>query len=101
AKAAQALIDRLKPIEGELIQVNSKSRGDVLNHPAKLNTKLAYLITTVAMADTAPTASAKEVHKDLSKRLQTQLDQLSETVATEIAFLNQAIQNANLAPVGT
>jgi hypothetical protein len=100
ARAAQALIDRLKPIEGELIQVNARSRGDVLNFPTRLNTKLAYLITAVSAADGAPTASAREVHTDLSKRVEAQLDQLSETIATEVAFLNQAIQNANLAPVG-
>ena len=101
ATAAQALIDRLKPIEAELIQVNFKWRGDVLSYPSRLNAKIAALIGVVASADAAPTASASELHKDLSARLQKQLDQLSEAVATEVAFLNQAIQNANLPPVGT
>ncbi len=100
-KAAAALIDRLKPIEAELIQANAKSRGDTLNFPVKLNGKLAFLMGAVASGDGAPTASAKSVFDDLSQRVQTQLDQLSEALATEVAFLNQSIENARLPPVGT
>ena len=99
-KAATALIDRLKPIESELIQTEAKSRGDTLNFPVRLNGKLAYLIGVAASADARPTASAQEVGQDLSNRVQTQLDQLSEALATEVAFLNQAIENAKLPPVG-
>ena len=99
-KAAQALIERLKPIEAELIQVDIKARGDQLLFPARLTSKLAYLIGVISSSDAAPTVSAREVFDDVSRRLQTQLDQLSEAVATEVAFLNQSIQNANLPPVG-
>ena len=100
ARAAEALIERLKPIEAELIQVNAKARGDQLNFPSRLNAKLAYVMGVIASSDAAPTASARSVFDDLSNRLQTQLDQLSEAMATELAFLNQSIQNANLPPVG-
>ena len=99
-KAARAVVERLKPIEAELIQAQAKSRGDELNFPIRLNGKLAYLKGTIASADDSPTASSRAVFEDLSARLQTQLDQLAEAVATEVAFLNQAIRNANLPPVG-
>jgi len=99
-KAAQALIDRLNPIEEELIQVKAVSRGDTLNFPVKLNGKLAALEGTIASGDGAPTASQRGVFEDLSQRVQTQLDQLSEVLATEVAFLNQSIENANLKPIG-
>lgn len=98
-KAAQAVVDRIKPIEAELIQVEAHSRGDTLNFPVKLNGKLAALQGNVASADAAPTAAAREVFADLSNRVQTQLDQLSEVLATEVAFLNQSIANANVPPV--
>jgi photosystem II stability/assembly factor-like uncharacterized protein len=98
--AALALLDRLKPIEAELIQAEAKSRGDTLNFPVGLNGKLATLLGVIASADSAPTAGARAVAEDLSARVQTQLDQLSEVLATEVAFLNQSIENARLPPVG-
>ncbi|HEX8969406.1 MAG TPA: glycosyl hydrolase [Chloroflexota bacterium] len=98
-QAAQALLERLKPIESELIQVKAKSRGDTLNFPVRLNGKLAALSGLIASADSAPTASARAVFDELSKRVQVQLDQLSEVMATEVAFLNQSIDNARLPAV--
>jgi hypothetical protein len=82
------------------MQVNAKSREDTLNFPVRLNGKLAALKGMVASADGPPTASARAVFDDLSARVQTQLDQLSEALATEVAFLNQSIENAHLSPVG-
>jgi photosystem II stability/assembly factor-like uncharacterized protein len=99
-KAAQALLERIKPVESELIQVNAKTRGDTLNFPVMLNGKLAALEGAIASGDGAPTASARAVFDDLSQRVQTQLDQLAEVLATEVAFLNQSIQNAGLPAVG-
>jgi hypothetical protein len=100
AKAALAVVERLKPIEAELIQVEAKSRGDSLGFPIRLNGKLAALAGLVGSADAAPTASSKQVFDDLSRRVQAQLDQLSETVVTEVGNLNEAIRNANLPTVG-
>jgi hypothetical protein len=98
--AARALIDRLGPIEAELVQVKATSRGDALKFPVRLNGKLAALLGSLSSADAPPTASSQAVIADLSDRVQRQLDQLSETLATEVAFLNQAISNAGLVPVG-
>jgi photosystem II stability/assembly factor-like uncharacterized protein len=99
-QAAQALVERAKPIEEELIQVNAKSRGDSLNFPIKLNGKLSSLSGAIASGDGAPTAASRQVFEDLSRRVQTQLDQVGEVLATEVAFLNQSISNANVPPVG-
>jgi len=99
-KAARALVERLKPIEAELIQVEAKSRGDTLNFPVRLNGKLAALQAVVASADAAPTRSSTAVADELAMRLQRDLDQLSEVLATEVAYLNQSIENARLPPVG-
>ena len=84
----------------ELIQVEVKSRGDVLLYPVRLNGKLGYLAGVVASADAAPTTSSKQVFDDLSKRVQAQLDQLAEAVVTEVGNLNETIRNANLPAVG-
>ncbi|MBV9577569.1 MAG: glycosyl hydrolase [Chloroflexi bacterium] len=99
-RAASAVLERLEPIEAELIQTRAVSRGDTLGMPVKLNGKLASLAALIASGDGAPTAAARGVFSDLSARVQTQLDQLGEVLATEVAFLNQSIDNARLPPVG-
>jgi len=98
-RAAEALLERLTPIEAELIQAKAVSRGDTLGIPVKLNGKLASLAGLIASGDGAPTVASREVFGDLSRRVQVQLDQLGEVLATEVAFLNQSIANAGLPPV--
>jgi len=100
AKAAQAVVDRLNPIEAELIQAKAKSRGDTLNFPVRLNGKLAALSGQIGSGDATPTASQKAVFDDFSQRVQAQLDQLSEAVVTEVGNLNEAIRAARLPAVG-
>jgi photosystem II stability/assembly factor-like uncharacterized protein len=99
-KAAEVLLERLEPIEAELIQTKAVSRGDTLGLPVKLNGKLASLQGLIASGDGAPTTASRGVYQDLSRRVQTQLDQLGEVLATEVAFLNQSIDNARVPPVG-
>ncbi|MGI9146363.1 MAG: WD40/YVTN/BNR-like repeat-containing protein [Chloroflexota bacterium] len=100
AKAARDVVERLKPIEAELMQPEAKSRSDTLGLPIRLNGKLAALSGLIASGDTAPTQSQSAVFGDLSQRVQAQLDQLSEAVVTEVGNLNEAIRAANLPPVG-
>jgi photosystem II stability/assembly factor-like uncharacterized protein len=98
--ASKAVVERLKPIEAELVQVNSISRGDTLNFPVRLNGKLAYLVASVSSGDGAPSQAARAVFADLSRRVDDQLAQLKQAVATEVEALNTAIREANLPPVG-
>jgi len=98
--AATAVVDRLKPIEAELMQVKAVSRGDTLNFPVRLNGKLAVLAGGIASGDGAPTGAQREVFGELSQRVDRQIDLLDEVVATEIDALNNAITAANLPPVG-
>ena len=100
ARAVQEVIERLKPIEEELVQVKWKSTGDALFFPARLNGKLASLAGKVASGDTAPTPAEQAVYDELSARLQAQLDLLSEAIVTEVGNLNEAIRRSELGPVG-
>ena len=68
ANAAQSVIDRLKPIEAELINVEAKSRGDTLNFPVKLNGKLAALAGNISSADAAPRQRHRRLQRPLSPR---------------------------------
>jgi photosystem II stability/assembly factor-like uncharacterized protein len=100
AAAAAAVVDRLQPIEGELIQVKAVSRGDMLNFPVRLNGKLAVLAAGIASGDGAPTQAQREVFGELSGRVDRQMDLLDEVVASEVEALNNAIAAAGLPPVG-
>jgi hypothetical protein len=99
-EAAQNVIDRLKPIEGELIQAEAKSRGDTLNMPVKLNGKLAVLVGVVSSADGPPTRASQQVVEALSEQMESHFEQLRQTVSGAVEALNAAIRDANLPPVG-
>ena len=80
--------ERLKAIEDELIQSKAKTRQDTLNHPAKLNGKLAGLAGVIASAQAAPTTQAYAVFDDLSARINAQLRQLQEVLDSDVAAFN-------------
>src|SRR5207247_2037876 len=98
--AAQAVLDRLKPIEEELLQVKSVSRGDTLNFPVRLNAKLAYLVGSVGAGDGAPTRAQREVFDNLAQRVDAQLAELQKAIGGEVEALNSAIRDAGIPPVG-
>lgn len=98
--AAQAVLDRLKTIEAALIQADARSRADALSVPTRLSGKLAALAGVVSSSGTRPTTAAQAVFDDLAHQVQAQVDQLAETVATEVGNLNDAIRAADVAPVG-
>ena len=81
---AEGLKEKLASVEEELIQVKS-TQWDRINHPTRLNGKLADLTSVVASADSAPTKQSYDVFDDLSARVDTQLRTLQETIDTEVA----------------
>jgi photosystem II stability/assembly factor-like uncharacterized protein len=87
-RAGEAFDAQLTAIEEALYQVRNRSGQDPLNFPIKLNNKLAALGQSVETGDGPPTAGARLVFKELSAELQTQLDRLSRTLATDLPKLN-------------
>jgi hypothetical protein len=98
--AANAVVERLKPIEAELIQVKAKTRADTLNFPVRLNGKLAALAGNIGGGDGAPTRAARQVFAELVGRVEVQTNELARAVAGEVEALNNAIREAGLPPVG-
>jgi len=96
AEAGKSLKEKLAPIEEELIQLKAKNRGDTLNHPIKLNTKLAGLTSVVASADAAPTQQSYAVFEDLSARVDAQVQRLHEIIDTDVAAFNALIRDSRL-----
>ena len=94
--AAQALIDKLTPVEEALIQTQVKSPADRLNLQSKLNEKLASLPSVVSYADFAPTRQSYDVFHDLSERIDQQLAQLQEIVKTDVPAFNTQVREASV-----
>jgi len=94
--AAAALRQKAKAIEDELIQEKAASP---LQLPIKLNAKLAALAGFVNVADIAPSAQAQEVFRDLSARIDRQLQQFDDVMEADLAAFNRLVRDADIAAI--
>ena len=88
ADAARNLKEKLGNIEQELYQVRNQSSQDPLNYPIKLNNKLAALLGAVEGVEGRPTAQSYEVFKELSARLDQQLNWLNTIFTVDVPKFN-------------
>ena len=95
-KLIKQLKDKLTAIEGEITQNKARSSQDLLNHPVKLNGKLASLASAVASADSKPTKQMYEVFDDLSKRLDEQLRKFKEVYDKDIPEFNRKVKELEI-----
>ena len=95
----EALRQRLTDIEGEIYQYRNQSSQDPLNFPIKLNNKLAALLGVVQSADSRPTDQSYDVFRDLSTRLDAQLERLDSISKADIPDFNKLLSARNLEPV--
>ena len=87
------LKEKLQPIEDELIHHKAKAVQDLLNHPVKLNNKLAALgAWVVQYSEGAPTQQALDVFAELSKQVDEQLNKLKQIIETDAAAFNKLIK---------
>ena len=100
-EAADALQEKLKAIEGELIQTGADTIGDRLRLPTMLTGKLAGLISVVSVADFAPPKQAYELFEELSSQIDTQLDQINSVIEEDVAAFNDLISEASVPAVAT
>ena len=99
-EAANKLKQSLSAVEEELYQVRLQSNQDPLNYPIKLNNKLAALLGAVEGVEGRPTAQSYEVFRELSGRLDQQLQRLSQIISTEVPRFNeQQLKPRKLAPI--
>jgi hypothetical protein len=99
AAAAEKITTALTAVEGEIYQYRNQSSQDPLNYPIKLNNKLAALLEVVESADGRPTDQSYETFKDLSSRLETQLDRLAGIEKTELTAFNKEAAGLKLPAV--
>ncbi|MGH7472152.1 MAG: hypothetical protein ACRENP_29735, partial [Longimicrobiales bacterium] len=94
------LKDKLSRVEEELYQVRNQSNQDPLNYPIKLNNKLAALLGAVEGVEGRPTAQSSEVFRELSARLDQQLNWLTQIFTQDVPrFNNEWIRPARLEPI--
>jgi photosystem II stability/assembly factor-like uncharacterized protein len=89
------LISELTSIEDALVQTKARSPQDVLNYPIKLNAKLGGLAPFVAQADSAPSAAAYDVLRELETQIDDQLHRLRD-LDGRVAEFSQALERANI-----
>jgi len=97
--SGQRLDQHLAAIEGEIYQVQNRSRQDPLNYPIKLNNKLAALGGVVEGAEAAPTDQSFQVFAMLSQQLDRQLGALQQVLGQELPAFNAELRRAGLPPV--
>jgi len=99
AEAADALAKKLTGVEEALYQTKNRSSQDPLNFPIRLNNKLAALASTVASADAAPTAQSYEVYRDLSARIDAELQKLDRLMAEDVPAFNRLVREGEIPAV--
>ncbi len=96
---ADGLMKPLTMVEEEAYQVRNRSGQDPLNYPIKLNNKIAALQGVVESAENKPTDQTYTVFKELSGRLDAQLQKLQETLKAELPRLNAALKREKIAEI--
>jgi hypothetical protein len=103
--AADALDNKMTPIEEQLMQVRMKSSEGSLRYPIQLNEQFDSLSHTVEYADAAPTRSQLAVYDLLNGKLQEQLKTLRELLNTDLPALNDLMRKNGVpalsVPAGT
>jgi hypothetical protein len=102
-KEVQAIADSLlKPIavvEEEVYNTRLRSGQDPLNFPIRLNNKIAALQGVVESADHKPTDQTYAVFKELSAKLDAQLQKLQQSLKTDLPRLNAALKREKIGEV--
>jgi hypothetical protein len=100
SEAADALLEKLKAIEIELIQTEPEAETGRLRMPVRLNTKLGDLTSVVSCVDAAPPKQAYDVFEHLSGMVDEQLSKLQSLIEADVAEFNALVNAANLPAVG-
>ena len=99
--AAEAVKEKLKAIEDELIQSAYRGARDRLDMPTRLNRKLAELTAVVATADFAPPQQAYQVFEYLSGEIDVQLTALQAVVDEDVAQFANLVRDLDIPVIAT
>ena len=94
------MVGQLEAIEAILVDIKRETPRDVLRNPAGLNDTLVDLISVVAIADAAPTMSARQVSDEVMSRTDGALGRLDATIKGDVAALNAALRSGGVELLG-
>ena len=100
-EAADRLLARLAEIETELVQTSAKNSMDALRLPARLNLRLASLMSVLSSADAAPPRQALQVYEHLAEVARRELARLEALIETDVAAFNALVREASLPAIAT
>ncbi len=89
---AKAIDKKITKVEKALYQTNNKSRQDPLNYPIKLNNKLANVGSQVGSGNFKPTKQAIDFKKEVTDKIDGQLNQFKQILQTDIPEFNRLVQ---------
>ncbi len=89
---AKSILDEMKKIEETLYQTKNKSGQDPLNYPVRLNNKLGALGSEVDGSDFRPTEQVKAVYKEITEKIDEQLNLLNEVMTDKVPKFNDLVK---------
>jgi len=99
AKAAKALSEKLRIVEGELTQLQGEGGQDGLNFPPRLDSQFLTLYNSVAESERRPTKGALERFQDIEPERQKWLGNLQKILATDVRSFNDLVRSQGVAPI--
>ena len=96
---AKSIQDEMKKIEEALYQTKNKSGQDPLNFPVRLNDKLAGLASEADGGDYKPTEQVKAVYKEISGKIDGQLQLLNKIFNEQIPKFNELVKQKQISAV--
>ena len=86
---AEAVAAKLTAVEAVLVDIHRESERDVLRNPARLSDTLLALISTVSLADNAPTKQAAAVSAEIMAQVDAEIGEFERLATTEVAALDR------------
>ncbi len=96
---AKTIQDEMKKIEETLYQTKNRSGQDPLNFPVRLNDKLAGLASEADGGDYKPTEQVKAVYKELTEKIDVQLQALNKIFNEEVPKFNDLVKRKQISAV--
>ncbi len=93
---AGTLISKLSAVEQRLYQSNAVTHEDNLNHPIRLNNKLAVLMRSVDASETQPTDQMQQVFEDLATRVNAELRVLNSLIDNDVKQFGDKVRRSDL-----
>lgn len=95
----KSITDDMKKIEESLYQTKNRSGQDPLNFPIRLNNKLGALASEVDGSDYHPTEQVKTVYKELSDKIDLQLNNLRQIMKDKLPKFNELVRQKQVSAV--